>query len=74
MQVGKKVCRAVWNRESNVIECSEVIITKFNEDSSGSQCKLGSKIQRAGKGAEKEEGKTSGSQRSWRIGSGENFK
>ena len=50
------------------------MITIFNEDSSGSQCKLDSTVQGTDGGAEKRRRKTSRSRRSRRMGGRKNIK
>ena len=49
------------------------MIAKFNENSSGSECKPDSKIQRLSEGAKERGRKTSGSRRSRRMGGGKNI-
>ena len=49
------------------------MITKFNENSYGNKCELGSLIQGASEGAEERRRKTCGSGRSRRMGSRKNF-
>ncbi len=36
MQVDREICGAICDRGSSIIKCSEIIITKFDENSSGS--------------------------------------
>ena len=50
------------------------MITKFDENSSGSKCEPDSLIQGASEGAEERRRETSGSRRSRRVGSRKNFK
>jgi len=56
-----KVYRAVCDRGGNIIECGKITITKFNENSSSSKCKLDSLIQEASEGTEEGGRKISGS-------------
>jgi len=44
MKVDRKICGDVCNRGGSIVECSKIIITKFNENSSSSKCKLDSSI------------------------------
>ena len=44
MQVDRKICGAICNKGDSIIECSKIMITKFNENSSSSKCKLDSLI------------------------------
>ena len=37
-KVDGEICRTICDRRSSIVECSEVTIAKFNEDSSGSKC------------------------------------
>jgi len=55
------ICGAICNRRGSIVECGKITITKFDEDSSSSKCKLDSLIQGASKGTEKERRETSGS-------------
>ena len=73
MQIGKEICGAIQSRRSSIIKCGKTMATKLNKDSSSSQCKPGSAIQRAGKRAEKGRRKTSENQRSRGMGGGKNF-
>ena len=63
---------AVCDRGSGINECSEIVITVFNENSSGSQCEPDSAIQGAGKGTEEGGRKTSGNRRNQRMGGRKN--
>ena len=38
MQVDRKICGAIYDRGSSIIECSKATITKFDKNSSGSKC------------------------------------
>jgi len=44
MEVDKKICEAICDRESSIVKCSKITITKFNENSSGSKCEPDSSI------------------------------
>ena len=44
MEVDRKICGAVCDRRGNIVKCSKIMITKFNENSSGSKCELDSSI------------------------------
>ena len=37
-EINGKIYGAICNRESSIIECSKITITKFDENSSGSKC------------------------------------
>ena len=53
VQVGREICRTIQNRRNSIIKCSEVVVTKLNENSSGSQCELDSMVQETDKRTEK---------------------
>ena len=40
MKVSRKIYGAVCSRRSSIIKCSKITITKFDENSSSSKCKL----------------------------------
>jgi len=44
MKVDKKICGAICDRESSIIECGKITITKFDENLSGSKCEPDSSI------------------------------
>ena len=44
MEVDRKIYGAVRDRGDNIVECSKITITKFNENSSGSKCEPDSSI------------------------------
>jgi len=44
MKVNRKICRALSDKGSSIVECSEIKITKFNKNPSGSKCKQDSVI------------------------------
>ena len=52
------ICETIYNRRGSIIECGKIMITKFDENSSSSQCELDSSVQGAGKGIEEGERKT----------------
>ena len=52
MKVDRKIYVAVCHRGSSIIKCGEIMITVFNENSSGSQCEPDSVVQGASKGTE----------------------
>ena len=58
MKVDRKICGAVYHRGSSIIKCSEITMTVFNENSSGSQYKPDSVVQGASKGTEEGRRKT----------------
>ena len=37
MEVDRKICGAICNKGDSIIECGKIMITKFNENSSGSK-------------------------------------
>ena len=40
----QKICRAIYDRGGSIVECSKVMITKFNENSSNSKCEPDSMV------------------------------
>jgi len=44
MKVDGKICGTVYGKEGSIVECSKITITKFDENSSGSECELNSLI------------------------------
>ena len=44
MEVDGKICEAVYDKRSNIDECSKITITKFDENSSSSKCEPDSLI------------------------------
>ena len=44
MKVDGKICGTIYGREGSIVECSKIMITKFDENSSSSECELDSLI------------------------------
>ena len=63
MKIDREICWAVHNRGGSINERSKIMITKFNENTSGSQRKPDSMVQGTNRRAKEREGKTSGSRR-----------
>ena len=51
--------RTVHDRRGGIVECGEIVIAKFDKDTSGSKRKPDSEIQGTGEGAEERGKKTS---------------
>jgi len=58
MEVDGKICGAVYDRGGSIVEWGKIMITKFDENSSGSKCKLDSLIEGASEGTEEQGRKT----------------
>ena len=43
-KVDEEICGTICDRRSSIVECGEVVIVKFDEDTSGSKCKPDSEI------------------------------
>ena len=67
MKIDGKICWAVCNRGGSINECGKITITKFDENTSGSQCKLDSTVQGTSRRAKERGGKTGGSRRNQRM-------
>ena len=63
MKIDRKIYWAVCNRGGSINECSKITITKFDENTSSSQCKLDSMVQETNRRAKERGGKTGGSRR-----------
>ncbi len=59
MEVDGEIYWTICDRGSSINECSEIVITVFNENLSGGQCEQDSVIQGADKGTEERGRKTS---------------
>ena len=71
-QVGREVCGTICDRRGDIGKCSEITITKFDENSPGSKYKPSGMIQETGKRTKEGRGKTSGSRKNGGMGSRKN--
>ena len=60
-EIDREVYWTVCNRRGSIIECSKTVVTKFNENTSGSKCKLDSTVQEVSEGTKERRRKTGGS-------------
>ena len=63
MEADGEIYWAICNRGDSINECSKIVTTKLNKNTSGSQCKPDSTIQGTSRRAKERGGKTSRSRR-----------
>ena len=73
MKINREICWAICNRGGSINECGKIMITKFDENTSGSQRKPDSMVQGTNRRAKEREGKTGGSRRNQRMGGRKNL-